>query len=112
MLIEPRIQVNPVVNAPSAELHERQIELREQRDPNGQIRCCLLRVQAARSGQGQRSGLRGECGLHRRRRDVLRQRLAPVRVIVRGAGVLHSIHVRDLSLWRLRRILESEPAMR
>ena len=98
MVVKPRIQVNPVVNAPAAELHERQIELREQRDPDSQVRRGLIGGQATRSGQGQRFGIHGECGFHRRRRRVLRQRFALVRVIVRGAGVLHSIHVRDLSL--------------
>lgn len=53
MLIEPGIQVNPVVHAAATEFHVGHIQLREQRDPDAQILGGLFLRQTAHGRQRQ-----------------------------------------------------------
>jgi hypothetical protein len=53
MVIEPGIQVNPVVDATTPDPHVRHVELRQQSDPDAQVDRRLFLRQAAHGRQRQ-----------------------------------------------------------
>ena len=53
MLVEPRVQVNLVVDAPAPELHARHLEIGEERHADPEVGRGLLGGEAARCGEGQ-----------------------------------------------------------
>jgi len=54
MLVEPRVQVNLVVDAPAPELHARHLEIGEERHADPEVGRGLLGGEAARRGEGEK----------------------------------------------------------